>query len=951
MDYKATLQLPQTDFPMRGDLPKREPAWLAQWDAARRYAQIQLRTAQREKTFILHDGPPYANGAIHLGHAVNKILKDIVVRSRLLAGYRAPYVPGWDCHGLPIEIAVERKFGKAGDKLDAAAFRQKCREYAAAQIELQRADFKRLGVLGDWERPYRTMDFSYEAGMLRALATIVERGHVIRGFKPVHWCFDCGSALAEAEIEYQEKDSPAIDVAFDAVDGKALAARFGVDAGDAIVAVPIWTTTPWTLPANQAVALNADLDYSLISGPPRNGRRVLLVVSTLLADVCAKRYGAIEGDSPASIRHGKPVHGSDLTGRPGQPLTLLRHPFDDRQVPLILGDHVSAEDGTGAVHTAPGHGQEDFAVGQLYGLPVVNPVDGRGVFLPATGLFAGQHVWKANATIVETLRERGVLLAHVPLRHSYPHCWRHRTPVIFRATPQWFIGMDVAGLRADALAAITNDVQWFPEWGAARIHGMVAERPDWCISRQRVWGVPLAFFVDKEGQPHPKTAEFIEKIASDIEERGVDAWFDLDPATLLGAEAGRYEKVSDILDVWFDSGTTHAAVLRQRPDLAFPADLYLEGSDQHRGWFQSSLLASTAAYGTAPYREVLTHGFAVDASGHKMSKSRGNIVSPQQVTGTLGADVLRLWVAATDYSAEMSVSPEILNRVSDSYRRIRNTARYLLANLSGFDPGTALPASALLPLDAWAVTRAARLQEDIVAAYDAFQFHLIYQRLHQFCVVDMGGFYLDVLKDRLYTLPAGHPARRSAQTAIYHLLEAFVRWIAPILSFTADELWRYMPGAREASVFLTTFHTLPEVVRADGLDDTGFWGRILAVREQVGPELERLRAAGTIGSSLDADVRLFAAADLKAELDRLGPELRFVLITSGAQVLPDTARPTEAVATALPGLHVLVTAANGRKCVRCWHRTTDVGYAADHPELCARCATNVAGPGEVRVIA
>ncbi len=930
-DYKSTLNLPQTGFPMKANLAAREPEQLQRWQELGLYERMRASAKGRPR-YVLHDGPPYANGDIHIGHAVNKILKDIIVKSKGLAGFDAPYVPGWDCHGLPIEQMVEKKIGRVGAKVDARTFRAACREYAARQVAAQAKDFQRLGVFGDWQHPYLTMDHRFEAEILRALGRIFAKGHVYRSRRPVHWCLDCRSALAEAEVEYEDRAANAIDVRFP-LDNTALAARVGGSAGRGRVSIVIWTTTPWTLPANEAVALGADIEYALV----QTATERLIVARALLA--------------PAMQRYGESYQ--VLTVIPGRALEglLAQHPLiEGKHVPVILAHHVTTETGTGAVHTAPGHGAEDYVAGLKYGLAVTNPVDARGCFVAGTVLVEGLSVREADERIIEALRGNGRLMYATTLTHSAPHCWRHKTPTIFRATSQWFIGMDRQGLRQAALAEIDR-VRWVPSWGQDRIAGMVGSRPDWCISRQRVWGVPLAFFVDKEGQPHPKTAEFIEKIASDIEQRGVDAWFDLDPATLLGAEAGRYEKVSDILDVWFDSGTTHAAVLRQRPDLAFPADLYLEGSDQHRGWFQSSLLASTAAYGTAPYREVLTHGFAVDASGHKMSKSRGNIVSPQQVTGTLGADVLRLWVAATDYSAEMSVSPEILNRVSDSYRRIRNTARYLLANLSGFDPGTALPASALLPLDVWAVTRAARLQEDIVAAYDAFQFHLIYQRLHQFCVVDMGGFYLDVLKDRLYTLPVGHPARRSAQTAIYHLLEAFVRWIAPILSFTADELWRYMPGVREASVFLTTFHTLPEVVRADGLDDTGFWGRILAVREQVGPELERLRAAGTIGSSLDADVRLFAAADLKAELDRLGPELRFVLITSGAQVLPDTARPTEAVATALPGLHVLVTAANGRKCVRCWHRTTDVGYAADHPELCARCATNVAGPGEVRVIA
>ena len=949
MDYKHTLQLPQTDFPMRGDLPRREPVWLAEWERVGRYAQIQQRTAARSKTFVLHDGPPYANGAIHLGHAVNKILKDIVVKSRLLAGFRAPYVPGWDCHGLPIEIAVEKKFGKAGEKLDAAAFRQKCREYAAQQIDVQRADFKRLGVLGDWEHPYRTMDFSYEADMLRALARIIARGHLTRGFKPVHWCFDCGSALAEAEIEYQDKDSPAIDVAFDAVDGQGLAARFGVDAGDAIVAVPIWTTTPWTLPANQAVALNAGIDYMLFEGPSRNGRRVLIVVAEPLFSAVGKRYGLdalfdVQGSSNYAVR-GKSVKGAALTGAPGATLKQLRHPFYDREVPLILGEHVSAEDGTGAVHTAPGHGQEDFAVGQLYGLPVMNPVDGRGVFLPDTGLFAGQHVWKANATIVETLRERGVLLAHAPLRHSYPHCWRHRTPVIFRATPQWFIGMDVAGLRADALAAITNDVQWFPEWGAARIHGMVAERPDWCISRQRTWGVPIALFVDKAtGESHPRSVELLEQVAQRVEQGGIDAWAALDARELLGDEADRYEKVSDVLDVWFDSGVSHFCVIDARPELARgnQADyrvMYLEGSDQHRGWFQSSLLTGVAIDKRAPYKQCLTHGFTVDEHGRKMSKSLGNGIEPQDIMNKLGADILRLWIASADYSNEMSLSQEILKRNADAYRRLRNTARFLLGNLDGFDPAQHLrPLDQMVALDRWIVHRAWELQEKIKAAYDGYNMAEIVQLLLNFCSVDLGSLYLDVTKDRLYTMPTDSHGRRSAQSAMYHIAEAFTRWVAPILTFTADELWGYLPGEHAGHVLFTTWYDGLAPLPADAQLNATDFDQLLAVREQVAKVLEPMRANGAIGAALEAEITIAANEEQAAKWQPLADELRFLFISGDVQVRPATT--DEVFVSAQPTTKA--------KCVRCWHHRADVGSNADHPELCGRCVSNVTGAGEVR---
>ncbi|THD07020.1 isoleucine--tRNA ligase [Metallibacterium scheffleri] len=954
MDYKHTLQLPQTDFPMRGDLPKREPAWLAEWERVGRYAQIQQASADRARTFVLHDGPPYANGAIHLGHAVNKILKDIVVKSRLLAGFRAPYVPGWDCHGLPIEIAVEKKFGKAGEKLDAAAFRQKCREYAAQQIDVQRADFKRLGVLGDWEHPYRTMDFSYEADMLRALARIIARGHLTRGFKPVHWCFDCGSALAEAEIEYQDKDSPAIDVAFDAVDGQALAARFGVDAGDAIVSVPIWTTTPWTLPANQAVALNAEIDYALVEGPARAGRRVLLVVAAALVEPALQRYGI----EPAVVLGHAP--GVQLTGQPGATLTQLRHPFYDRQVPLILGGHVSAEDGTGAVHTAPGHGQEDFAVGQLYGLAVVNPVDGKGVFLPDTEFFAGQHVWKANSTIIETLRARGVLLAHASVHHSYPHCWRHRTPVIFRATPQWFIGMDTAGLRRDALAAIANEVEWFPGWGEERIAGMVAGRPDWCISRQRTWGVPIALFVDRAGgTPHPRSVELLEQVAQRVAQGGVDAWYALDARELLGDEAARYDKVTDVLDVWFDSGVTHACVVDARPELAQDGHddwrvMYLEGSDQHRGWFQSSLLTRVAMTGHAPYRQVLTHGFTVDEQGRKMSKSLGNGIEPQDVMKRLGADILRLWIASADYSNEMALSEQILQRVSDTYRRLRNTSRFLLANLDGFDPPRhLLPVADCLLLDQWIIAQAEALQQQIVTAYDRYAFAEVVQRVQNFCTNELGALYLDITKDRLYTMPRDSRGRRSAQSAMFRILEAMVRWLAPVLAFTSEEIWQHLPGERGESVLFETWYAGLAGSNAEARDAVA-WAELLALREEVARVLEPMRKSGGIGAALDVEVDVYVDAARAARWQAYGEELRFVLITSACRVHALDAAPADVLAGSLVlgaervPIKLRVQASAAPKCVRCWHHRADVGTHAQHPELCGRCIDNIEGPGEDR---
>ncbi|WP_425508357.1 isoleucine--tRNA ligase [Tahibacter amnicola] len=951
---------------MKADLAKREPGMLAEWEQQARYSAIQARTANRSKTFVLHDGPPYANGEIHIGHAVNKVLKDVVVKSKLMAGYRAPYVPGWDCHGLPIEIAVEKEVGKVGEKIDAKAFRQKCREYAARQIDLQRADFKRLGVLGEWENPYRTMDFRYEADMIRALSKIVSNGHLARGVKPVHWCFECGSALAEAEIEYINKDSPAIDVAYDAIDPAALAGKFGVgEIGDAIVAVPIWTTTPWTLPASMAVTLGADLEYALIEGVPRNGRRVLLAVADSLVSRLVARY-KIESINVLGRTAGAALEN-----------LLLQHPFYARKVPVILGDHVSAEDGTGAVHTAPGHGVEDFQVGQKYGIGVVNPVGGNGVYLSDTELFAGQHVWKANDSIAEVLRERGVLLAFEKINHSYPHCWRHKKPVAFRTTPQWFISMDQAGLRSRALEAIEKEVNWYPAWGRERITSMIVGRPDWCISRQRTWGVPIALFVHKStSEPHPRTTELMELAAQRVEQGGVDAWYDIDITEFLGDEAADYEKVTDILDVWFDSGVTHACVVQARDYLrpSGPDDkvMYLEGSDQHRGWFQSSLLTSIGMYAKAPYDHVLTHGFTVDAQGHKMSKSLKNVVAPQEVINTLGADVLRLWVVSTDYRNEMSVSNEILKRVSDAYRRIRNTARFLLGNLAGFDPARHLvPVQDSLLLDQWAVQQAHDLQQAVVAAYDRYDFPEIVQRIQNFCTNELGALYLDITKDRLYTMPTESHGRRSAQSAMYRILEAMVRWLAPILTFTAEEIWRAMPGQRDESVLFETWYEGLAATQGSP-QQRQWWADLLAIRGSTGKVLEGMRVLGVIGASLEAQVTLYLDADLRDRYADVADELRFFFITSGLSIqahrdrpafsviapelgfdafVDDEARPTT---LALKGdlaehdVWVFATGASGQKCVRCWHYRDDVGSVAAHPQACARCAENVDGAGERR---
>ena len=935
MDYKSTLNLPKTGFPMRGNLPQREPETLKRWQQMDLYGRIREVCAGRP-SYILHDGPPYANGRIHLGHAVNKVLKDIIVKSRTLEGFDAPYVPGWDCHGLPIELKVEEKVGKPGHKVDAAGFRAACRKYAAGQVDLQREAFKRLGVNGEWDNPYLTMDFSYEADIVRSLARIVEAGHLHKGEKPVHWCVQCGSALAEAEVDHHDKQSPAIDVRFRAADPEALIACCTVEperAGHGPVSLVIWTTTPWTLPANQAVAVHPDFNYCVVQwGDER------LVLAEDLVESAMRRYGAEDYRIVARC------HGHVLE------YLLLNHPFYDRQVPVILGNHVTLEAGTGAVHTAPGHGQEDFVAGQRYDLLVDNPVGGDGRFLEGTPLFAGLNVFKANPKVLEVLEERGALLHHEVIDHSYPHCWRHKTPIIFRATPQWFIGMDQRGLRSEAMQAI-GQVAWHPDWGQARITGMIESRPDWCISRQRTWGVPICLFVhNTSAELHPETSRLMEEVAQRIEQQGVEAWFSLDPAELLGDEAADYSKVTDTLDVWFDSGVTHACVLQRRDGLRVPADLYLEGSDQHRGWFQSSLLTGIAMRGEAPYKAVLTHGFTVDEKGHKMAKSRGNVIEPQAITNKLGADILRLWVAATDYRGEMSISNEILKRMADSYRRIRNTARFLLSNLNGFDPAVdQVPAAEMLPLDRWAVDRAAQLQQELRDAYQTFQFHQVYQRVHNFCSQDMGAVYLDITKDRQYTMPANSLGRRSAQTAMYHIVEALCRWMAPVLSFTGEEIWRHLPGERAESVFLETWYeglfTLEEVPVA-GMD-RAFWDGLLVVREGVGRELEKLRVAGDIGSSLDAVVDLYGSDEALAALTPLGDELRFVLITSAARLHTQTERPEDSVEIS-DGLWLRATASQAPKCVRCWHHRDDVGSHAGHPELCGRCVENVDGAGEQR---
>jgi isoleucyl-tRNA synthetase len=942
-DYKPTLNLPDTDFPMRGNLANREPERLQKWQDNNLYEKI--RAARRgKKRYILHDGPPYANGDIHIGHAVNKILKDTIMKARTLNGEDAPYVPGWDCHGLPIEHQVEKKIGKAGVKVEAEEFRQACRDYAQKQIENQKLDFIRLGVLGDWDDPYLTMKYDTEANIVRSLGKIVANGHLHRGDKPVHWCTDCGSALAEAEVDYQDKTSPAIDVKFPVIDEDSFINALHIapgHPGEGPLSVLIWTTTPWTIPANLAVALNPNYEYVVAQVNSANGKERFLLAEDLMKDTMG-RYGI---EDYAVIAYGK----GDLLEH-----QRLKHPIYDRESLMVIGDHVTLEAGTGAVHTAPGHGQDDFNLGKKYGLEIYNPVGDNGCFLESTEYFAGEHVFNANSHITEVLKQMGTLQHEEKFLHSYPHCWRHKTPIIFRATPQWFISMEQAGLRDLAMKEIEK-VQWVPPWGQARIESMIENRPDWCISRQRFWGVPITLFVKNESQElHPNTPELFEQVARRIEQEGIKAWFSLSAEDLLGDEAQDYTKVTDTLDVWFDSGTTHYSVLQHDERLDFPADMYLEGSDQHRGWFQSSLLTSCAMHKQAPYRQVLTHGFTVDSKGMKMSKSIGNVVAPIKVTNTLGADILRLWVAATDYSGEMSISDEILKRTADIYRRIRNTLRFLLANANGFDPDHDLvKAPELLALDRWIVAQALDLQNELQQLYDSYQFHTAVQKIHNFCSETLGGYYLDIIKDRQYTTQSNSLARRSCQTAMFHVLEAMTRWITPFLCFTADEVWENMPGKREdlgvftAEWYQGLFAYESQVIKPE------VWQLLELVRNEVTKNLEELRQKGNIGSGLDAEVTIYADQGLIDELQSIGDELRFVLITSDAVLAPitdlDNAEPVD-----IGTDHKIVVQAQASKhtkCVRCWHHRPDVGSHTEHPELCGRCIDNIDGEGERRLYA
>ena len=931
-DYKHTLNLPDTEFPMRGNLANREPERLQNWQDNNLYQKIRDARVGR-KRYVLHDGPPYANGDIHIGHAVNKILKDVIVKARTLNGEDAPYVPGWDCHGLPIEHQVEKNIGKAGVKVEVDTFRQACRDYALKQIDNQKVDFIRLGVLGDWDRPYLTMNYDTEANIVRSLGKIIENGHLHKGDKPVHWCTDCGSALAEAEVDYKDKTSPAIDVKFPVIDADSFIAKLDGESGEGPLSVLIWTTTPWTLPANLAVSLNPGFDYVVVQVEGEQ----LFLAEDLLKDAMT-RYGI---ENYRILARGK---GEALDKQ------KLRHPFYDRESLMVIGDHVTLEAGTGAVHTAPGHGQDDFVIGKLYGLEVYNPVGDNGCFLDSTEFFAGQHVFKANNAVIEKLKENNALMHVEKFEHSYPHCWRHKTPIIFRATPQWFISMEQAGLRDLAMAEIKK-VEWVPNWGQARIESMIENRPDWCISRQRFWGVPIPLFVHKETQAiHPRTNELIEEVAKHIEKAGIQAWFSMKAEDLLGEEAADYTKLSDTLDVWFDSGTTHFSILQhdEFDRFAFPADMYLEGSDQHRGWFHSSLLASCAMHGQAPYKQVLTHGFTVDAKGMKMSKSVGNVVAPNKVMKTLGADILRLWVASTDYSGEMSISDEILKRTADAYRRIRNTLRFLLANINGFAPDQHLVASQdMLALDSWIVAETLELQNELKTLYNGYQFHTAVQKIHNFCSETLGGFYLDIIKDRQYTTQTDSLARRSCQSAMYHVIEAMTRWIAPILSFTADEIWENLPGEHEELGAFTAewYDDLSTYANNDVMSDV--WDSVQQVRTEVTRTLESLRQDGKIGSGLDAEVTIFTDQKLLDQLSVISNELRFVLITSEASLAPLDEAVGDSVKLANGSrIAVQAIASEHQKCVRCWHHRPEVGSNNTHPELCGRCIENVDGDGE-----
>ena len=923
-DYKDTLNLPKTDFAMKANLPNKEPKMIEFWKEIDLEKAVADARIGRDK-FILHDGPPYANGEIHTGHAAQKVLKDIVIKSQTLNGKYAPFVPGWDCHGLPIELNVEKKIGKVGQKVDASEFRAACRQYASSQIDLQKKDFQRLGIIGDWDNPYVTMDYSFEANIIRALGKIISKGHLKRGDKPVHWCVDCKSSLAEAEVEYQDKISTSIDFLFPIAE-EFVAQIFSLTSKNKNF-VASWTTTPWTLPGNLALTVNESFTYQLVEIEHKNQKINLIIAKDLVKKT-------MERIDKAKFKILGTCQGNDLVG------FKANHPYLDRDSLIISGNHVTTDAGTGIVHTAPGHGLEDYAVCKENGIEVLSPVNGNGTYKDDVERFAGQFVFKANDNIVKTLDDEGVLLGDSSYEHSYPHCWRHKSPVMFRATPQWFISMESKNLLKQSLESV-NNIRWEPDWGESRMTTMLESRPDWCISRQRTWGVPIALLIHKEtGDLHPKSQEIIEKVSELVEIKGIQAWHDVQISDLI-EDPESYEKITDCLDVWFDSGVTHACVLSENEKLQFPADLYLEGSDQHRGWFQSSLLTSIAINEEPPYKAVLTHGFVVDGDGKKMSKSLGNVISPQKIWETMGADVLRTWIASTDYTKEIVLSDDILKRSSDSYRRIRNTIRFLLGNLSDFD-GKKVSPQKMAQLDKWMIHRCKNLQDEIIQDYLDYNFHQAFQKIHNYCANDLGGFYLDILKDRLYTSKQDSDARRSAQLALSNILQALLRWISPILSFTAEEAWQSLDNEIKSVHLLEWFNDWVEIVDLKFSDED--WKEILELRSEVNKHIEEARNNEIIGSSLDAEIEILCGDKLFNLLEEFNEELRFIFITSEAKAILNKID----VSDENNKIQITVKKSSNEKCVRCWHSRPEVGSIKDNESICNRCFENVYGEGEVR---
>jgi isoleucyl-tRNA synthetase len=934
-DYKQTLHLPVTDFPMRGSLADNEPKRLQQWTLDKLYEQM-LASKPIENMFILHDGPPYANGNIHLGHALNKVIKDIIIKSKTLSGFHTPYIPGWDCHGLPIELKVEKKLGIAADKTNPYQFQQACRSYAAEQVALQKADFKRLGIMGDWEKPYLTMAHESEAENIRVLAQLLEKGYLIRNNKPVNWCTNCGSSLAEAEVEYEDVTSTSVYVKFAFTHPESIYKKFHLSQSEGPLAILIWTTTIWTLPANKAVAVHPDIEYAMVEFGPNAEK--LIVASKLIPELMQKKN--IEHYQVLGICKGQILE-----------MEPVQHPFYDVTVPVILGEHVTDESGTGAVHTAPAHGQDDYVVGQTYQLEISSLLSTDCKFIPGTQYVENQSISEANQTLLTVMTDKEVLFLHEEYVHSYPHCWRHKTPIIFKATPQWFVDLSRHHLRDAILEQITQ-VNWIPTHGGNLLRIMTEKRPDWCISRQRVWGIPMCLFIHKHTQElHPNMVAIMAKIAEEIEKSGIEAWWSLDPKTLLGADADQYEKVSDVLDVWFESGCTNLSVVKKRPEFHHQrSDLYMEGVDQYRGWLMSSMVLATAITGQAPYKQVLTHGFTVDSTGRKMSKSLGNGIEPNDIIKEYGADILRLWVASTEYTKEMTLSKQILQSISDMYRRIRNTGRYLLSSLHDFNPQTdMLEPQGMLALDRWAVDAAYQMQATILEDYEQYQFHKILKNIMHFCSIQMGAFYFEIIKDRQYTLKKNSRARRSSQTAMYHILQAFVRWIAPILSFTADEIWQYMPGAHGKYVFTDTWYPHLFPLNPESKLDAEFWQYILQVRNDVNKAIENGRSQKLFAQALEVEVTLFAKPEAMAYLEQLNHELRFVFLTSKVTCIQTETWPEEALTSETGQYAVQVKKTTAKKCVRCWHHVDDVGMNPDHPEICGRCDKNLVGEGEARL--